>query len=163
MATTSVSAREWIDNWRSSQSKKYSLSESGSVRDVLLSMIHSATGVCLLLFLDKTVFKSLTAMIGIKSIPSPLIGMFFIFALLLAGERVSLSWLKKGIPSEEKISINPSKTLSEYIESFFTPGLDWISRWLPLFYVPSLVVLPIVVKDIELLQLSKMLVIIIFG
>ena len=29
------------------------------------------------------------------------------------------------------------------IESAFSPGLDFISRWLPMFYVPSLVLLPV--------------------
>ena len=26
--------------------------------------------------------------------------------------------------------------------TFFNPALNWIQRWLPLFYVPTLVVLP---------------------
>jgi hypothetical protein len=36
----------------------------------------------------------------------------------------------------------------EAVASAVAPGLDWISRWLPLFYVPSLVVLPIALKGI---------------
>ena len=34
------------------------------------------------------------------------------------------------------------------VESFFSPAILFIQRWLPLFYVPSLVVVPIAVKGI---------------
>ena len=37
---------------------------------------------------------------------------------------------------------------AESVASFFSPALDWIQRWLPLFYVPSLVVLPIALQGI---------------
>lgn len=36
-----------------------------------------------------------------------------------------------------------SESGCQSIEAFFKPGLDWIQRWLPLFYVPSLVMLPL--------------------
>lgn len=34
------------------------------------------------------------------------------------------------------------------IISFYTPTLNWIAKWLPLFYVASLVTLPLAVKGI---------------
>jgi hypothetical protein len=34
------------------------------------------------------------------------------------------------------------------VEDFFSPAILFIQRWLPLFYVPSLVVVPIAVKGI---------------
>lgn len=54
-------------------------------------------------------------------------------------------------------------TLTSTIETAFAPGLDWIGRWLPLFYVPSLVVLPVVLKSIDALMLARIAVIIVFG
>ena len=49
--------------------------------------------------------------------------MFVIIATLLALDRVS-------------------KQAAERLLGFFNPALNWIQRWLPLFYVPTLVVLP---------------------
>ena len=35
-----------------------------------------------------------------------------------------------------------SKDGADRVLTFFNPALNWIQRWLPLFYVPTLVVLP---------------------
>jgi hypothetical protein len=37
---------------------------------------------------------------------------------------------------------------AEAVMAFFAPALDWIQRWLPLFYVPSLIMLPLALRDI---------------
>lgn len=42
-----------------------------------------------------------------------------------------------------------SKTTAERVQAFFNPALNWIQRWLPLFYVPTLVVLPVAVQGIQ--------------
>ena len=39
-------------------------------------------------------------------------------------------------------------TMPRRLQAAAAPGLDWVSRWLPLFYVPSLVVLPLALKGI---------------
>ena len=40
-------------------------------------------------------------------------------------------------------SHSASESGCQSVEAFFKPALDWIQRWLPLFYVPSLVTLPL--------------------
>jgi hypothetical protein len=62
---------------------------------------------------------------GIK-FPSALAGMFGVFAVLcLVGDK------------------NADKILR-----FFNPALSWIAKWLPLFYVPALVTLPLALQGI---------------
>jgi len=61
--------------------------------------------------------------------PSALFGMFCIFSVLVI--------LDSTVPA-----------MAAGLMSFFEPALLFIQRWLPLFYVPSLVVLPLAVKDI---------------
>ena len=41
-----------------------------------------------------------------------------------------------------------SKQGADKVQAFFNPALNWIQRWLPLFYVPTLVVLPQAVQGI---------------
>lgn len=41
-----------------------------------------------------------------------------------------------------------SKDGADRVLSFFNPALNWIQRWLPLFYVPTLIVLPQAVQGI---------------
>ncbi|CAN6974756.1 hypothetical protein IGI04_036317 [Brassica rapa subsp. trilocularis] len=61
--------------------------------------------------------------------PSALFGMFCIFSLLMILDSV--------VPAAATGMMN-----------FFEPAFLFIQRWLPLFYVPSLVVLPLSVRDI---------------
>lgn len=56
-------------------------------------------------------------------------GMFMIMGTLLALDRFS----KQG---------------ADKVQAFFNPALNWIQRWLPLFYVPTLVVLPQAIQGI---------------
>ncbi len=41
-----------------------------------------------------------------------------------------------------------SRERADAVMAFFAPALDWIQRWLPLFYVPSLIMLPLALRDI---------------
>ena len=56
-----------------------------------------------------------------------------------------------------------SPSTADALQAAAAPGLDWVSRWLPLFYVPSLVVLPIAVRGIAPPDLARMLAIIAAG
>jgi putative effector of murein hydrolase/putative effector of murein hydrolase LrgA (UPF0299 family) len=77
-----------------------------------------------LFFLDKAI-KSLFVAQGI-AFPSALAGMFGVFAVLcLVGEKAA------------------NQVLAAY-----APALAWIARWLPLFYVPALVTLPLALNGI---------------
>ncbi len=42
-----------------------------------------------------------------------------------------------------------SQKTADRLQAFFNPALNWIQRWLPLFYVPTLVVLPVAVQGIQ--------------
>lgn len=77
--------------------------------------------------MDKFLKNSFTAA-AIK-FPSALFGMFCIFTILMV--------LDSTVPDAATTLMN-----------FFQPALLFIQRWLPLFYVPSLVVLPLAIKDI---------------
>jgi hypothetical protein len=44
---------------------------------------------------------------------------------------------------------------ADKVESFFSPAALFIQRWLPLFYVPSLVVVPLAVKGIPAAEGAK--------
>jgi len=81
----------------------------------------------LILAADKFLKKAFVAA-AIK-FPSALFGMFCIFSVLIT--------LDATVPSAATALV-----------SFFEPALLFIQRWLPLFYVPSLVVLPLAVKDV---------------
>lgn len=77
---------------------------------------------------------------GIK-FPSSLVGMFAIAALLMAvGEKTAGT-----------------------VRAFFTPALNWIAKWLPIFYVASLVCLPLGLKGLTSNELVKMIVILGIG
>lgn len=79
------------------------------------------------LAIDKLLKKAFVAA-AIK-FPSALFGMFCVFSVLLA--------LDVAVPAA-----------ADGLVKFFEPATLFIQRWLPLFYVPSLVVLPLAVKDI---------------
>lgn len=56
-----------------------------------------------------------------------------------------------------------SPATADGVQRAAAPGLDWVSRWLPLFYVPSLVVLPLAVRGIPGADLAKMLAVVVLG
>ena len=106
--------------------------------------VFVATGT--LFVMDKVVSKKVAAQ-GL-SFPGPLVVMFaLIFALL------ALDALAK----DEKSSF------SARVCHFFSPAMDWITSWLPVFYVPSLVTLPLVVSTMEAATLGKIVGLLVAG
>ncbi|KAK9823111.1 hypothetical protein WJX72_000351 [[Myrmecia] bisecta] len=95
------------------------------------------------MYLSSRALASATAAAGI-TFPSPLIGMFAILAVLASLTAVS-------------------EPTAERVAAAFDPALSWVQKWMPLFYVPSLVVLPLVLRGISGADLSKMLGIIAVG
>lgn len=81
----------------------------------------------IILAMDKGLEQAFAAL-GIK-FPSALFGMFCIFSVLVI--------LDLTFPVAATSLMN-----------FFEPAVLFIQRWLPLFYVPNLVILPISVQDI---------------
>lgn len=91
------------------------------------------TGLGSLYYLDQVV-KSLLLQASIK-FPSALAGMFGVFFLLcLVGDKTA-----------------------DKVLGFYAPALDWIARWLPLFYVPALVTLPLALQGIPGVDLARIL------
>eukprot|EP01025_Chloroclados_australasicus_P039922 TRINITY_DN41593_c0_g1_i1.p1 TRINITY_DN41593_c0_g1~~TRINITY_DN41593_c0_g1_i1.p1 ORF type:complete len:547 (-),score=82.51 TRINITY_DN41593_c0_g1_i1:281-1921(-) len=76
--------------------------------------------------------KNLFANMGWK-FPAPLAGMFVIIGGLLS---------------------LPEPAADRCVQAF-TPALNWIQRWLPLFYVPSLVTLPLAIRGIAASEMAK--------
>ncbi|RDY03997.1 Plastidal glycolate/glycerate translocator 1, chloroplastic, partial [Mucuna pruriens] len=102
-------------------------STSTSLGQTVFGVLHLVVSLGLILAVDKFLKKAFVAA-AIK-FPSALFGMFCIFSVLMI--------LDSTVPSAATALI-----------SFFEPAFMFIQRWLPLFYVPSLVVLPLSVKDI---------------
>ncbi|KAH7514823.1 plastidal glycolate/glycerate translocator 1, chloroplastic [Ziziphus jujuba] len=111
-------------------SVKSSSAESGSTSTIsqsVFDLLHLVVSLGIILAVEKILKKAFVEA-AIK-FPSALFGMFCIFSILMI--------LDSTIPAAAKS-----------LEDFFQPALLFIQRWLPLFYVPSLVVLPLSVKDI---------------
>ncbi|KAJ9135005.1 hypothetical protein P3X46_032229 [Hevea brasiliensis] len=100
---------------------------SSTLSQSVFQILHLLVSLGIILAMDKLLKKAFVAA-AIK-FPSALFGMFCIFSVLLI--------LDSTIPAAATSLMN-----------FFHPALMFIQRWLPLFYVPSLVVLPLSVKDI---------------
>ncbi|XP_022996185.1 plastidal glycolate/glycerate translocator 1, chloroplastic-like [Cucurbita maxima] len=115
---------------------------SPTLSQSVFSVIHLAVSLGIILATDKILKKAFVAA-AIK-FPSALFGMFCIFTVLLA--------LDSTVPSAATGVMN-----------FFEPALLFIQRWLPLFYVPSLVILPLSVKDIPAASGIKICFIIVVG
>lgn len=92
-----------------------------------LRILHLALSLGIILTADKLLKKAFVAA-SIK-FPSALFGMFCVFSVLTALDYTAPSFAKG-------------------VMDFFEPATLFIQRWLPLFYVPSLVVLPLAVRDV---------------
>ena len=93
-----------------------------------------------------TVDKVLAAFLAAQGVtfPAPIIGMFGFFGALLA--------LEKTAPA-----------VNNAIIDFFQPAVQWLTRWLPLFFVPSLVTLPLAVQSLSTAEVGKLLLILLPG
>ncbi|CAK9136057.1 unnamed protein product [Ilex paraguariensis] len=100
---------------------------STTLQSSVFGALHLIVSLGIILAMDKFLKKAFVAA-AIK-FPSALFGMFCIFTILMI--------LDSTVPAAATNLMN-----------FFEPALLFIQRWLPLFYVPSLVVLPLAVKDI---------------
>ncbi|KAH0457135.1 hypothetical protein IEQ34_015042 [Dendrobium chrysotoxum] len=90
-------------------------------------ILHLVVSLGVIVAADKFLKQAFTAA-AIK-FPSALFGMFCVFSVLIVLD-----------------SFAP--TAAMYVMNFFEPATLFIQRWLPLFYVPSLVVLPLAVRDV---------------
>lgn len=77
------------------------------------------------LYYADTAIKGVLTQYAIK-FPSALVGMFGVFGLLCA----------------------VGDNMANKILAFYAPALNWIARWLPIFYVPALVTLPLALQGI---------------
>ncbi|KAG9454411.1 hypothetical protein H6P81_007315 [Aristolochia fimbriata] len=116
-------------------------STAGVLRPVV-ALLHLVLSLGIILAMDKFLKKAFVAA-AIK-FPSALFGMFCVFSVLLV--------LDLTVPAAAKTLMN-----------FFEPATLFIQRWLPLFYVPSLVVLPLAVKDIPAASGLKICLILVGG
>ncbi|XP_010276760.1 PREDICTED: plastidal glycolate/glycerate translocator 1, chloroplastic-like isoform X2 [Nelumbo nucifera] len=108
----------------------------------VFGIMHLIISLGIILVMDKFLKRAFVAA-AIK-FPSALFGMFCIFSILMILD-----------------SVVPSTAMS--LVNFFEPANMFIQRWLPLFYVPSLVVLPLTVKDIPAASGIKILFILVGG
>ncbi|XP_022157839.1 plastidal glycolate/glycerate translocator 1, chloroplastic [Momordica charantia] len=115
---------------------------SSSISQSVFAVLHLVVSLGIILATDK-LLKTAFVAAAIK-FPSALFGMFCIFSILLL--------LDSTVPSAVTGVMN-----------FFEPALLFIQRWLPLFYVPSLVILPLSVKDIPAASGIKICFIIVVG
>ncbi|XP_050132973.1 plastidal glycolate/glycerate translocator 1, chloroplastic-like [Malus sylvestris] len=109
---------------------KSTASESASTSSAsrtVVGILDLVVSVGIFLAMDKFLKKAFVAA-AIK-FPSALFGMFCKFSVLV--------FLNSTVPA-----------VATSLMNFFEPALLFIQRWLPLFYVPSLVVLPLSVKSI---------------
>lgn len=78
---------------------------------------------------------------GLASVPPPLVGMFLLFGVLLS---------------------LPEATAGQVV-NFFKPGTDLITRFLPMFFVPALIVLPLSASTLAGVDAAKCLAVILLG
>jgi hypothetical protein len=93
----------------------------------ILGVAHLLVSLGIVLATDKFLKQAFVAA-SIK-FPSALFGMFCVFSVLVVFDTF--------VPA-----------LAKAFMDFFEPATLFIQRWLPLFYVPSLVVLPLAVRDV---------------
>ncbi|XP_010933398.2 plastidal glycolate/glycerate translocator 1, chloroplastic [Elaeis guineensis] len=108
----------------------------------VVGILHLVASLGIILAADKLLKQAFVAA-AIK-FPSALFGMFCVFSVLMVLDYVA-----------------PSAAMG--LMGFFEPAALFIQRWLPLFYVPSLVVLPLAVRDIPAASGLKICLILVGG
>ncbi|GMH28790.1 hypothetical protein Nepgr_030633 [Nepenthes gracilis] len=108
----------------------------------VFDIMHLIVSLGIILAMDK-LLKEAFAAAAIK-FPSALFGMFCVFTILMI--------------LDSTVAVAATNLLN-----FFEPAVLFIQRWLPLFYVPSLVVLPLAVRDIPAASGVKICLIIVGG
>nr|CAB3500035.1 unnamed protein product [Digitaria exilis] len=102
-------------------------SGSSGLLPTILGVAHLIVSLGIVLATDKFLKQAFVAA-SIK-FPSALFGMFCVFSGLVIFDTFA-------------------PALAKGFMDFFEPATMFIQRWLPLFYVPSLVVLPLAVRDV---------------
>jgi hypothetical protein len=88
-----------------------------------------AAGLACLYCLDKALYATFTVSLG-WHFPSALVGMFGIVGVLLAAAR-------------------GHKNTAAAATAYFRPAVEWVAhKWLPVFYAPALVTLPLAVQPL---------------
>ncbi|XP_076916919.1 plastidal glycolate/glycerate translocator 1, chloroplastic-like isoform X2 [Bidens hawaiensis] len=108
----------------------------------VLGVAHLVVSLGIILAADKYLKQAFVSA-AIK-FPSALFGMFCIFTVLVI--------LDVTVPAA-----------ANALMDFFQPALLFIQRWLPLFYVPSLVILPLAVQDVPAASGAKICLILVGG
>jgi hypothetical protein len=121
--SNAADARAWIDAWRASSAP--APADPIAVAAAVAREYGPKLALVGTLFATDAGLKAAAASAGI-TFPPALAGMLALTAALVALPRAA----------------------SDAVAGAVAPGLDWIARWLPLFYVPSLVVLPVALKGI---------------
>jgi len=107
------------------------------------TFLQMATGVAAFLAADKAL-KQMMAHLDV-TFPAPLIGMFAIFTGLCS------------------LSAMGQQGAADAVVSAMRPALRWVQRWLPLFYVAPLVVLPIAMTQVAPEDLGKIGILVLLG
>ncbi|CAN6305732.1 unnamed protein product [Urochloa humidicola] len=102
-------------------------SSSSGLLSTILGVAHLLVSLGVVLAADKFLKQAFVAA-SIK-FPSALFGMFCVFSVLVVFDALA-------------------PALAKGFTDFFEPATLFIQRWLPIFYVPALVVLPLVVRDV---------------
>ncbi|CAN6486520.1 unnamed protein product [Victoria cruziana] len=124
------------------RSSSFSAPISSKGLQKVAKILHLLVSLGVIVATDK-ILKKVFISAAIK-FPSALFGMFCIFSILMILDSV--------VPPAAAGLMN-----------FFEPAILFIQRWLPLFYVPSLVVLPLAVKDIPATSGAKIFFILVGG
>ncbi|CAN6294118.1 unnamed protein product [Urochloa humidicola] len=102
-------------------------SSSSGLLSTIVGVAHLLVSLGVVLAADKFLKQAFVAA-SIK-FPSALFGMFCVFSVLVVFDALA-------------------PALAKGFTDFFEPATLFIQRWLPIFYVPALVVLPLVVRDV---------------
>jgi putative effector of murein hydrolase LrgA (UPF0299 family) len=123
-AGSGMSAKDVTAQLPAAPAAPASSSSGGSLGAIVLQRAQLLISLASLYYLDQGI-KVLFTQYAIK-FPSALAGMFGVFALLcVVGDKTA-----------------------DKILGWYNPALNWIARWLPLFYVPALVTLPLALNGI---------------
>ncbi|CAL4915794.1 unnamed protein product [Urochloa decumbens] len=100
---------------------------SSGLLSTIVGVAHLLVSLGIIVAADKFLKQAFVAA-SIK-FPSALFGMFCVFSVLVVFDALA-------------------PALAKGFTDFFEPATLFIQRWLPIFYVPALVVLPLVVRDV---------------
>lgn len=111
---------------------------STPARSQFMAVLSTTLGVAALLITDKLLEKAWKMIFGISGAMPHLFGMAMILSSLLLFEALG----KVGV--------------SDGFRRMADPGIGFIARWLPVFYSPSIVLLPLAVRGLSVQTLSVM-------